>query len=216
MDQIRASLAPLLNCHNFSAPGTLHTLITVPLSDAVASNVPEELTARQERGDLWAWMTLDTVSDVVENRITSPVAWCVCELDAELDTGGGVGFDVFGVGEGCGGPVVVEGAERDVGEGTGEGYARYDASADGESAQTATSKTDQYPHRKVRKVINTYHLGLVSFLLHALTAYLIYRIYISRSRALRRAFFDSTLQQGSKRGTKVRISWIVSVVKGAK
>lgn len=72
----------------------LHTLMTVPLSEAVASRVPVELMERNEMGDLWAWITLATVSERVEKRMTSPA----CEEEAE---------------EG--------GLSREAGDGTGDG-----------------------------------------------------------------------------------------------
>ena len=66
-------------------------------------------------GDLCAWITFATVSERVENMMTSPDVW-VAGVDWLVD---------------C--------AELGaVGEGTGEGYARYDASAEGDKAQTAT------------------------------------------------------------------------------
>lgn len=71
----------------------LHTRITVPLSDAVASMVPVELMERKEMGDLCAWMTFATVRERVEKRRTSPV-----EGAAE----GGLGCCVVGVWERAG------------------------------------------------------------------------------------------------------------------
>ena len=53
----------------------LQTRMTVPLSDAVASNVPVEFMGRKEIGDLCAWITLATVRVRVEKRITSPDCW---------------------------------------------------------------------------------------------------------------------------------------------
>lgn len=44
----------------------------MPFSLAVARRVPVELSARQEMGDLWAWITFDTVNERVEKRRTSP------------------------------------------------------------------------------------------------------------------------------------------------
>lgn len=61
-------------------------------------------------------MTLETVSEVVENRMTSPVWWEV-EEEAEEDAW----EDGVGVGNGCVVAVDVEPVEREVGEGTGEG-----------------------------------------------------------------------------------------------
>lgn len=90
--------------------------MTVPLSDAVASSVPSALIERKEMGDLCAWMTFATVSERVEKIRTSPACW----WDEEEDGWEGVGWDK-GV----------------VGEGTGDGYARNDLSAEGESATTA-------------------------------------------------------------------------------
>lgn len=103
IEYIRASRVPLRNWYNFSAPGMLHTRMTVPLSDAVASSVPVELIARKEIGALCAWMTFATVSERVENNRTSPVCCPAC------------GGDV-GCADGC--------ARGDVGDGTGDGYAR--------------------------------------------------------------------------------------------
>lgn len=72
---------------------------------------------RKEMGDLCAWMTFATVSERVEKRMTSPD--CCAEDEGWAD-------------EGC--------VDRgDVGEGTGDGYARYDESADGDNADTAES-----------------------------------------------------------------------------
>ena len=76
--------------------------MTVPLSDAVATMVPEELMDKNEMGDLCAWMTFATVKVRVEKRITSP------------DCCAGVGGDA-----------AADGCDRGVvGEGTGEGYAK--------------------------------------------------------------------------------------------
>ena len=106
----------------------LHTRITVPLSDAVASIVPVELMERKEMGDLCACMTFATVNVRVEKRMTSPDCWVV---------GGGCVAD-----DGC--------DKGDVGEGTGDGYARYDESADGESAQTARHQVIEFRTRRTR------------------------------------------------------------------
>ena len=70
---------------------------------------------RRERGDLWAWMTLETVRVRVEKRMTSP-AWEVEEeaveevvlvlvvvvevVEAEEDEAGAAGVDGDGTGEG--------------------------------------------------------------------------------------------------------------------
>lgn len=71
---------------------------------------------RKEIGDLWACVTFATVRVRGENRMTSP--------------------DCCVVG---GAWIADDGCDRgEVGEGTGDGYARKDESADGESAQTAT------------------------------------------------------------------------------
>lgn len=85
--------------------------MTVPFSDDVASSVPVELMERKERGALCAWMTLATVSERVENKRTSP-DW-FCEAGAE---------DV----DAAAGAPAADGAPAsgEVGEGTGEGYAR--------------------------------------------------------------------------------------------
>lgn len=90
--------------------------MTVPLSDAVASIVPVEFIARKEMGDLCACKTLTTESDRVSNRRTSPE--CGESVAVLLD--------------GCG----VE--SGDVGEGTGDGYAKYEGSDEEESAQIAS------------------------------------------------------------------------------
>ena len=65
-------------------------------------------------------MTLATVSERVEKSRTSPdCCWAV----------------------GCGGGVDVDGVARgEVGEGTGEGYARYELSAEGDNAHIANIK----------------------------------------------------------------------------
>lgn len=67
----------------------------MPLSDAVASNEPVELRLSEEIGVLCAWMILVTLSESRSNIRTSPGD--VCE-----------GVDENG----------------ELGEGTGEGYAR--------------------------------------------------------------------------------------------
>jgi hypothetical protein len=97
-----------------------HTRITVPFSEAVARSVPVELMERKEMGDLCAWITLATVKERVEKRRTSP-DWEV------VDVVGGDADDGW-----------VERGE--VGDGTGEGYARYEASADGDKEHIAARK----------------------------------------------------------------------------
>ena len=82
----------------------LHTRMTVPLSDAVASIVPVELMERNEMGDLCAWMTLTTVSFGVENKTTSPVCGVVLDEEAWLSL--------------C--------CTKVIGDGTGVEYARYE------------------------------------------------------------------------------------------
>ena len=74
--------------------------MTVPLSDAVASIVPVELMERNDIGDLCACITFATVNERVENNNTSPDC-CAGE-------------------EAC----VEDCAKVEVGEGTGDGYAR--------------------------------------------------------------------------------------------
>ena len=83
MLHILADELPLLNCHNFLASGTEYTLTTVPLSEAVASIVPVELSAKHAMGDLCAWMTLRAEREIVSKRRTSPV----------VGAGGGPGID---------------------------------------------------------------------------------------------------------------------------
>lgn len=124
MEYILASLVPLLNWYSFSAPGVLHTRMTVPLSEAVARSVPVELIERNEMGDLCAWITLDTVKERVENRRTSP------DWEAVGVVGGGAACEADCV------------ANVEVAEGTGEGYARYELSADGERAHIAAKDKD--------------------------------------------------------------------------
>lgn len=80
--------------------------MTVPLSEAVARSVPVELMERKEMGDLWAWMTLETVKERVEKRRRSPVC---CAADAAAGDGGGGEAGV---------------ASGESGDGTGDGYAR--------------------------------------------------------------------------------------------
>lgn len=92
--------------------------MTVPLSEAVARSEPVELMERKEMGALCAWMTLATVSERVEKSRTSPVG-CWAAAPAEG------GMDVAWL------------ASGEVGEGTGEGYARYELSAEGERAHIA-------------------------------------------------------------------------------
>lgn len=97
--------------------------MTVPLSEAVASSVPVELIERKDMGDLCAWITFETVKERVEKRRTSPD--CCCAEDV-----GGEEVDWL--------------ASEVVGEGTGEGYARYELSADGDSAHIAESRRIGY------------------------------------------------------------------------
>lgn len=68
----------------------------MPLSDAVASIVPVELSVRAAIGDLWAWITLRAVLSFVSNKRTSPVdgagGWDGTELSGdEEDVGAGDG-----------------------------------------------------------------------------------------------------------------------------
>jgi hypothetical protein len=81
IEYILASLVPRRNWYNFSAPGILHTRMTVPFSEAVARSVPVELIERKEMGALCAWITFDTVRERVEKRRTSPD--CCCADEAE-------------------------------------------------------------------------------------------------------------------------------------
>lgn len=69
--------------------------MTVPLSEAVASRVPVELVARCAMGVLCAWMMLDTWRERRSKMRTSPGDWELPEAE-----------------------------KGDVGDGTGEGYAR--------------------------------------------------------------------------------------------
>ena len=85
----------------------------MPLSDEVASMVPVELIERNEIGALCAWMTFATVLVTVLKMSTSPV----CDVDA------GTLEEVLAVGRAP--------------EGTVDGYARYEFSDEGESAQMA-------------------------------------------------------------------------------
>lgn len=88
--------------------------MTVPLSDEVASMVPVELMERNDMGALCACMTLATVLVAVLKMSTSPV----CDVDVEaLD-------EALAVGRAP--------------DGTVDGYARYEFSDDGESAQMAS------------------------------------------------------------------------------
>ena len=107
---IRASLVPLLNWYNFSALGMLQTRITVPFSEAEASIVPVELIERKEMGDLCACITLATVKVRVEKMRTSP------DWGTEVDDDDEDATDDS--------PCDEEGACGEVGDGTGEGYAR--------------------------------------------------------------------------------------------
>ena len=86
--------------------------MTVPLSEAVAKRLPVELIERKEMGALWAWITFATVSERVEKRSTSPDC-CVGVV--------------------CGGWVRLAA----VGDGTVDGYARYEFSAEGDNATMA-------------------------------------------------------------------------------
>lgn len=97
--------------------------MTVPLSDEVAKREPVELIERKEMGALCAWITFATVSERVEKRRTSPDC-CV--------------------------GVVWGGWERlaVVGDGTGDGYARYELSEEGDNATTAASCLSQ-AHKKL-------------------------------------------------------------------
>lgn len=88
--------------------------MTVPLSDAVARSVPDGEMASAESGDLCARMMFVSVRVVVENRRTSPVAGCCDAVGGDVDAEAGV-----------------------EGDGMGEGYARYEFSAFGESAHIA-------------------------------------------------------------------------------
>lgn len=88
--------------------------MTVPLSDAVARSVPDGEMASAESGDLCARMMLVSVRVVVEKRRTSPVAGCCGAVGGDVDAEAGV-----------------------EGDGIGEGYARYEFSAFGESAHIA-------------------------------------------------------------------------------
>jgi hypothetical protein len=96
----------------------LQTRMTVPLSDAVAKMVPVELIERKEMGDLCAWITFATVRERVEKRRTSPDC-CV--------------------------GVVWGGWARSavVGDGTVDGYPRYELSEEGDSATMAAARMSQ-------------------------------------------------------------------------
>lgn len=94
--------------------------MTVPLSDAVARRVPDGEMVSAESGDLCARMMLESVKVVVENKRTSPVAGCCGTLGGDVDAG----TDVEG-------------------DGMGEGYARYECSAFGESAHIAVQNEDE-------------------------------------------------------------------------
>lgn len=91
--------------------------MTVPLSDAVASKVPVELMAMNEMGDLCAWMTFTTVSVRVSKSRTSP------ESEAGAVEAAGRVWAAVERGE--------------VGDGTGEGYARKEGSDEGDRAHIA-------------------------------------------------------------------------------
>lgn len=60
IEKILAEYDPRLNWKTFSPFGTEKTLMTVPLSDAVAINVPVELKEIMASGALWAWITFVT------------------------------------------------------------------------------------------------------------------------------------------------------------
>jgi hypothetical protein len=94
--KILADWDPLLNCHNFCAPGTENTLTTVPLSEAVASIVPVEFSAKAAIGALCACITFNAVLSLVSNKRTSPVvgagAWGgIADNGEEEDVGAGDG-----------------------------------------------------------------------------------------------------------------------------
>jgi len=103
----------------------LQTRITVPLSDAVAKRVPVELMERKEMGALCAWITFETVSERVEKRKTSPDC-CIGVV-----CGDWLRLTRLAV----------------VGEGTADGYARYELSEEGDSATMAASPGSQV-HQK--------------------------------------------------------------------
>jgi hypothetical protein len=116
--------------------------MTVPFSDAVARSVPEALRERKEMGALCAWMTLETVRERVEKRRTSPDWWGAVVAEPAVAAVEEAEVVVVEVVEAV--DVVVEGllaesweARGEFGEGTGEGYARYDESAEGERAHIA-------------------------------------------------------------------------------
>lgn len=96
IEYILASRVPRRNWYSFSAPGMLHTRMTVPFSEAVASIVPVELIERKEIGDLCAWMTFAVASERVEKSRTSPVCAAAVEggcpeLACVMDVGDGTG-----------------------------------------------------------------------------------------------------------------------------
>src|SRR6266702_3430534 len=113
---MRASRVPRRNWYSFSALGTPHTRMTVPFSEAVVRSVPVLFNASAEIGALCARIIWETVRDFVEKSRTSP------DAAAAEDGAGGV-CDV---------------AETSAGTGTGEGYARYELSAEGERATMAS------------------------------------------------------------------------------
>lgn len=96
--------------------------MTVPLSEDVASRVPVELSCRHERGDLWAWMMFVTDGVSASKTMTSPADWC------ELGSGAAEG-------------TLLEKGED--GEGSGEGYARYEFSDDGAREHIAASRAER-------------------------------------------------------------------------
>lgn len=85
--------------------------MTVPFVEEVARRVPVLFRAREERGALCAWITLDTVRERVEKRRTSPVD--EDDEDDDEDDPEDEEEEVDGVEE------ELEGVDED--EGTGEG-----------------------------------------------------------------------------------------------
>lgn len=75
MLNILAPYVPRRNCATLSPLGTEKTRITVPLSLAVASNVPVLFKLRCANGDLCAWMIFVTDRERASKRITSPADW---------------------------------------------------------------------------------------------------------------------------------------------
>ena len=107
--------------------------MTVPLSEAVAKRVPVELMERKEIGDLCAWITFATVSERVEKRRTSPDC-CV----------GGV----------CWGWLRL----AVVGDGTVDGYARYELSEEGDNATIAVPVMSQAHPRGAFDRLHTFRI----------------------------------------------------------